>query len=71
MKWSWSAGQLAGIDLRIHATFLLLLGWVAVSHWVASRSLEGMMIGVGIIGRSFGAADRNDPHIPGSPIRNN
>ena len=54
MKWSWSAGQLAGIDLRIHATFLLLLGWVAVSHWVASRSLEGMMIGVGFIVALFG-----------------
>ena len=54
MKWSWRAGRLAGIDLRIHATFLLLLGWVAVSHWVASRSLEGMMIGVGFIVALFG-----------------
>ena len=54
MKWSWSAGRLAGIDLRIHATFLLLLGWVAVSHWVASRSLEGMLIGLGFIVALFG-----------------
>ena len=28
MKWSWRIGKLAGIDVRIHMTFLLLLGWV-------------------------------------------
>lgn len=29
MKWSWRIGRLAGIDLYIHATFVLLLAWVA------------------------------------------
>ena len=32
MKWSWKIGTLAGIELRIHATFLLLLAWVGASH---------------------------------------
>ena len=27
MKWSWKIGTLPGIELRIHVTFLLLLGW--------------------------------------------
>jgi Zn-dependent protease len=49
MKWSWKVGQLAGIDLRIHATFLLLLGWVLASYWLAGKSMEAMLAGVGFI----------------------
>ena len=30
MKWSWSIGRIAGITVRIHATFPLLLLWVAL-----------------------------------------
>lgn len=29
MRWSWRIGRLAGIDLFVHATFVLLLAWVA------------------------------------------
>jgi len=32
MKWSWKVGRFAGIDVYIHATFWLLIGWIAVSH---------------------------------------
>jgi Zn-dependent protease/CBS domain-containing protein len=49
MNWSWKVGQLAGIELRIHATFLLLLGWVWVSYWIAGKSIEAMVAGVGFI----------------------
>jgi Zn-dependent protease/CBS domain-containing protein len=49
MNWSWKVGQLAGIELRIHATFLLLLGWVWVSYWIAGKSMEAMLAGVGFI----------------------
>ena len=30
MKWSWSIGRIAGISVRVHATFPLLLLWVAL-----------------------------------------
>ena len=30
MKWSWRIGRLAGIELRVHATFLILLAWLAL-----------------------------------------
>ncbi len=33
MKWSWKLGRFAGIDVYMHATFLLLVGWVALIHW--------------------------------------
>lgn len=49
MKWFWKVGQLAGIDLRIHATFLLLCGWVLASYWMAGKSMEAMLAGVGFI----------------------
>ncbi|HLK40331.1 MAG TPA: site-2 protease family protein [Polyangiaceae bacterium] len=31
-RWSWKIGRVFGMDLYIHATFVLLLGWVAFSH---------------------------------------
>ena len=40
MKWSWSIGRIAGIDIRVHATFLLLVGFYALSSW----ALEGYII---------------------------
>jgi Zn-dependent protease/CBS domain-containing protein len=46
MKWSWKVGTLAGIDFRIHFTFLLLLIWVAVSHWSRTHSSEAALNGV-------------------------
>lgn len=52
--WSWKIGKLAGIDLRIHATFLLLLGWVAVSHWLSGQSLHAAVNGLWFILALFG-----------------
>ena len=49
MKWSWKIGTLAGIELRIHVTFLLLLGWVGASHWMLKRSADAALAGVGFI----------------------
>jgi Zn-dependent protease/CBS domain-containing protein len=31
-RWSWKIGRIFGIDIYIHATFVLLLGWVVYSH---------------------------------------
>ena len=39
MKWSWKIGEFAGIGVYMHATFLLLIGWVALSGWLAGRTL--------------------------------
>jgi Zn-dependent protease len=53
MKWSWKVGQLVGIDLRIHATFLLLLGWVLGSYWMVSNSIRAMLGGIGFMAALF------------------
>lgn len=33
MTWSFSIGRLLGSELRVHATFFLLLAWVAAAAW--------------------------------------
>lgn len=54
LKWSWRVGEYAGIGVYIHATFLLLLAWVAGSYWVASRDVNAAMGGVFFILAIFG-----------------
>lgn len=49
MKWSWQIGTFAGIGVYVHATFLLLLGWVALSHWMQYQSLIPTLTGVAFI----------------------
>lgn len=49
MKWSWKLGEVAGIGVYMHATFLLLIGWVALRHWTAEQSLAAVAAGVGFI----------------------
>lgn len=46
MKWSWKIARVAGIDVYMHTTFLLLVTWVAVSYWLAEQSLPLMLEGV-------------------------
>ncbi|HEY5914598.1 MAG TPA: site-2 protease family protein [Verrucomicrobiae bacterium] len=53
MKWSLKIGRILGIDVYIHATFLLLLGFVGVAHWLAGRSLEAGLTGVLFFGGMF------------------
>lgn len=36
MSWSFSIGRLFGSELRIHATFFLLLAWIGAAAWARS-----------------------------------
>jgi Zn-dependent protease/predicted transcriptional regulator len=49
MKSSWRIGRIAGIDVHLHFTFLLLLGWVAVSHYLQRQSWSDALGGLGFI----------------------
>lgn len=40
MKWSWRSGRAAGVDIYLHITFLLFLGWEFLS-----RALRGDLSG--------------------------
>ena len=39
MRWAWKIGKLAGIDVYMHATFLLLVGFIFVATWVESHNV--------------------------------
>jgi Zn-dependent protease/CBS domain-containing protein len=46
MKWQWKLGRFAGIDVFVHATFLLLIGWVGYSHWLARNDWGDVLSGI-------------------------
>jgi len=46
MKWSWKLGTIAGIDVFIHTTFLLIIGWVGLSYWTQTRTVAGTLEGI-------------------------
>jgi len=46
MKWQWKLARIAGIDVYMHATFLLIIGWVAFSYWTEQGTLQAVLSGV-------------------------
>ena len=46
MKWSVKIGKFVGIDVYMHLTFLLLIGWVALLHWQRGQSVGAALVGV-------------------------
>ena len=49
MRWQWKLGRFAGIDVFVHATFILLIGWVGLSYWLESRQVSAVLAGIGFI----------------------
>ena len=45
--WAWRLGSLAGIPIYLHATFVLLLAWIASSHISAGHGLA--LAGQGLV----------------------
>jgi len=54
MKWSWRMGRIAGIDVYLHATFLILLAWVGFSHYLERSSVADAIDGLIFIVTLFG-----------------
>lgn len=55
MKWSWSLGRVAGIEVRVHATFLLLLGLIAWMSWAAGGTVQAAAGGLLFLAAVFGS----------------
>jgi Zn-dependent protease len=49
MPWSWKLVRIAGIDVYVHATFFMLVAWIALIHWNESQNLAAVIEGVGFI----------------------
>jgi Zn-dependent protease/predicted transcriptional regulator len=54
MSWSWRIGRIAGIDVYMHFTFLILLAWIGVSYYLQNRDLWEAFVGVVFILALFG-----------------
>lgn len=54
MKWSLKLGRLLGIDVYLHFTFLLLLGFLGFYYWRATQSVDAALRGVAFIVALFG-----------------
>ena len=46
MKWQWKLARIAGIDVYMHITFLIIIGWVAFSSWTDQRTWSAVISGV-------------------------
>jgi len=49
MRWSWQVAVVAGIPVRVHATFALLLVWIFGAHLAAGEGIPQAATGVGLI----------------------
>lgn len=54
MRWSYRLGKVAGIDLYVHVTFLMLLAWVGLSRLFTGYGLDGAVLSVALVGLTFG-----------------
>jgi Zn-dependent protease/CBS domain-containing protein len=54
MGWSWRIGRIAGIDVFVHPTFLILLVWVAMEHFLAHHDPWEAVSGLVFIVALFG-----------------
>src|SRR5574339_1299622 len=46
MRWQWKLGTFAGIDVFMHATFLLLIGWIGYSYWLQFGTIAKVIEGI-------------------------
>lgn len=54
MRGSWSLGQVAGIRLQVHWTFLILIAWVVVQHASQGANAAQVAVGVALVLAVFG-----------------
>src|SRR5688572_2260717 len=52
MSWSIRLGRILGIEIKVHLTFLLFLGWIALVHWMQG-GMPAMLGGLVYIGLIF------------------
>jgi Zn-dependent protease/predicted transcriptional regulator len=52
-RWAWRLGSIAGIGIYLHATFVLLLAWIAMSHISSGHSIAMAAQGLLLIASVF------------------
>lgn len=54
MKWSWKLATVAGIDIFVHWTFLLLIGWIIIVYAARESSVAQIAWVIGFVLSIFG-----------------
>lgn len=54
MRWSWKIGKLAGINVYMHATFVLLILFILIAYWTQEHSVAMAVSGVAFVLVIFG-----------------
>src|SRR4051812_4312819 len=54
MGWSFRIGRLAGIDIFVHFTFLILLGFIGLHDYLITGSPAAALFGLGLTAAVFG-----------------
>jgi Zn-dependent protease len=49
MKWSWKIANVAGIDVYLHMTFLILIAWIGLGYWQLAGTVAAVVSGVSFI----------------------
>ena len=49
MKWSFKIAEFRGIGVFVHATFLILIGFVVLSHWAVGHDIAKTLEGVAFV----------------------
>lgn len=55
MKWSFKIARVAGIDVYMHTTFIILVGFVALSYWFNEQSVPAVVEGTAFLLALFGS----------------
>jgi Zn-dependent protease len=54
LRWSYRLGKLAGIDVYVHLTFLLLLAWIGLSRLFSGQGVAGATLSILLMIMVFG-----------------
>jgi Zn-dependent protease/CBS domain-containing protein len=54
MSWSWRIGRIAGIDVFVHFTFVLLVAWLTYAHYAEHGDVGEALVGLAFILSLFG-----------------
>jgi Zn-dependent protease/predicted transcriptional regulator len=54
MHWSWKIGRISGIDVYMHATFLLLVVFILFVYWMNGHNLATTLMGLVLVLAVFG-----------------
>ena len=64
MKWSWKIGEVSRIGIYVHASFALLLAWVAMGQLTSGQHMSGAFEAIGFTLAVFGCIALHESATP-------